>query len=71
MSKLAKIKNQIRAYAQDESGALSTVEMILIILAVVVLVAFVVNWLWGMIKDNTSAGTQHNNDYNSIINGIQ
>lgn len=68
---IEKFKKQICNYIQDESGALTIVELVLITVAVVVIAGVVVAWLWGMIQNNTSKGTNSNNNFNNIIDGIQ
>lgn len=67
---MEKFKKQICNYIQDESGALTIVELVLIIVAVLVLAGFAISWIYGMISENTETGTNANNNFNNIIEGI-
>lgn len=68
---IKRLKKQFCNYIQDESGALTIVELVLVIFAVLVIAGFAVAWIWGMISENTEAGTNANNNFNNIIDGIQ
>lgn len=69
--KFKKLEKHIKNYIKDESGAMSSVEYVLLILFGILVAGFVVSWLWGMVQANTSKGTEANNNFNNIIDGIR